>query len=271
MGTKDIYTARASLGVDEFGESPSVMSEPVVTPAVNTDPAAVTPALPAVVATPIHSAVPAPPAARAPVRCCINHDTSLGIVHLNFIWAVCRISLPPSFASLSVRSLTSVLSPHCTPGGDADIGDADIGDAAGLGAVTVGARSSRGCGGARCPAAVVVLVQAAVKIGRRHGELPVQVRASVGSVGGRGVIVAEAAAKTMSFSLWQVGAGLPDLPRRTSAESGTWLQWVERKLKVAKQQLSEKFGGAEGTKDEVRSRLIRLNPVFARGSSRLLA
>ena len=31
------------------------------------------------------------------------------------------------------------------------------------------------------------------------------------------------------------------------------MQWVERKLKVAKQQLSEKFGGAEGTKDVVRS------------------
>ena len=125
-------------------------------------------------------------------------------------------------------------------------GDADIGDAAGRGAVLVGARGGRGRRGARCPAAAVFLAHA---IGRCQGESPRQVLAGGGAGGRVGFVVAEA--NPTSFSLWQFG--LPDLPRRTPAESGTWMQWVERKLKVAKQQLSEKFGGAEGTKDVVRS------------------
>lgn len=162
MGTKDIYTARASLGVDEFGESPSVMSEPVVTPAVNTDPAAVTPALPAVVATPIHSAVPAPPAARAPT-------------------SATQTSVTPPVSEPSLSALVAA-------------------EAAGA------------------PDVPLLSLSSSKQRSKSDGAT--------------------------------VGAGLPDLPRRTSAESGTWLQWVERKLKVAKQQLSEKFGGAEGTKDE---------------------
>lgn len=85
----------------------------------------------------------------------------------------------------------------------------------------------------------------------KTSQKPAAVPATPEAAGGEPrIVLQQSRGSTELHNLGKLGTNLPDLARRLSGAGGTWMQWFEKKLKVAKQAISEKLGGVDATVDE---------------------